>query len=540
MTGTRAGAGPAHGAALGDRASWLLLVAACVAAVPFAGPFAYLVIEVAGVGGEAVDIVRSDLALEPFWRTLILATSVSAAAAVVGTALAWCTTRTDIPLRRVWAVLVPLPLVFPSFVGAAALLAAVAPGGLLDELLPGSGASRLPEVEGFSGAFVVLTLFTYPYVYLPVAARLASLPPSLEESARLLGRSPWAVFRTVVLPQTNAAIGAGALLVFLYTVSDFGAVAQLRYRTLTVAIFESRVFDRDRALTLGLLLALVAVAVVVAERSAARRRGRVELHRSRSALRTPLGRWRWPAFAGVVVVIGNALLGPLTVLGWWAWRGIATTGQLTSADFSDLVEPTATTAIIGLVTALVTVTLVLPVAFLAGRHRSAIGAAANAVVVGGFALPGLLVALALVFWTLEAPWAGRFYQTLPMLIAAYAVHFGAQAMQTARVAVGSVPRRLDDAARVLGAGRARRLFSVELPLMAPGLLAGAGLVLLSTIKELPATLLLRPTSVETLALRIWDAREAARWAETGLASLALVALSAVLTWFFVARRVESF
>jgi iron(III) transport system permease protein len=161
-------------------------------------------------------------------------------------------------------------------------------------------------------------------------------------------------------------------------------------------------------------------------------------------------------------------------------------------------------------------------------------------VVGGFALPGLVIALALVRWVLDVPLLGQLYQTLPVLLAAYTVHFGAQAMGTTRVAVASVPGRLDDAARTLGAGRWRRLRTVELPIMLPGLIAGAGLVLLSTMKELPATLLLRPTSVDTLAVHIWGAREAARWADTGLASIVLVALSALLTWRLVARRVERF
>ena len=101
-----------------------------------------------------------------------------------------------------------------------------------------------------------------------------------------------------------------------------------------------------------------------------------------------------------------------------------------------------------------------------------------------------------------------------------------------------IPRQLDDAARSLGAGRWRRLRSIEVPLMLPGLAAGAGLVLLSTIKELPATLLLRPTGVDTLALEVWRARETANWAEAGLAGLVLVLLSAVLTWLLVLRRVE--
>jgi len=119
---------------------------------------------------------------------------------------------------------------------------------------------------------------------------------------------------------------------------------------------------------------------------------------------------------------------------------------------------------------------------------------------------------------------------------AYVVHFGSQALRAGQVAVAGVPSHLDDAARTLGAGRLRRLRTVDLPLATPGLLAGAGLVLLSTMKELPATLLLAPPGFETLATRIWNATEDAFLADASLAALLLLALSGVLTWFLVVRR----
>lgn len=161
---------------------------------------------------------------------------------------------------------------------------------------------------------------------------------------------------------------------------------------------------------------------------------------------------------------------------------------------------------------------------------------ANSMVVAGFALPGVVIALSLVFWVLQSPILGSCYQTLPLLTLAHVLHFGAQATRAANVAIGAVPERLGDAAATLGAGRVRRFFTVELPLMTPGLLAGAGLVMLSTMKELPATRLLSPPGFETLATEIWSAGERLNLAQESLAALALVALSAVLTWLVVLRR----
>jgi iron(III) transport system permease protein len=506
----------------------------------YAAPTVYLVWRNIGLGSELRETVTSSRTLEPLGRTLLLATLVSVTAAVVGTFLAWMNTRSNVPGRRLWRIVAPLPLVIPSFVGASAFLAAMAPGGLVAQALEPLGVDRTPQIRGLFGAWLVLSLLTYPYVYLPVAARLVSLPPSLEESGMLLGRRPSVVFRSIVLPQTAPAIWAGALLVFLYTVSDFGAVDLMRYGTLTREIFARRL-DPASALPLSLVLAVVALTVVIIERGLGRRRARSELARAKRALQVPLGRWRWVAFAVTGSIIGLALLIPVSVLVTWAVRGLRSAGsgsvELTT-DVGALGAPAINTVVVSLVAAACAVALVLPVAYLTSRYRSRWGGATNAVVVGGFALPGLVIALALVFWVLGADFASALYQTLPVLIFAYVLHFGAQAMRASQVAVASVPHRLDDAARILGAGRVRRFRTVELPLMLPGLMAGAGLVLLSTMKELPATLLLAPPNFETLATRIWSANESNYFAQVGLASLLLIALSGVLTWMLVMRRAE--
>jgi iron(III) transport system permease protein len=523
------------------RPSRALVAVSLVVGAAFAAPFAYVVWRNITLGSDVLETVFSAATLGPLWRTLQLAVLVSLSTAVLGTALAWLITRTDLPGRRVWRVLAPLPLVYPSFVGALAFISALAPGGLLDELLAPLGADKLPTLSGLPGSWLVLTVFTYPFVLLPVAARLGALPPSLEESARLLGRKPAAVFRTVVLPQTRSSILAGTLLVFLYVVSDFGAVAVMRYDTLTRAIFSTRLFDRPVSFAQSLVLGVVALAVVVAERQVAARAPTTQSVRARAPMQLRLGPWKPAAVLLLVATVAVGLVGPLLALGHWAIRGIDQGGGGRLAeDLGELVVPTFNTAGISLLTAAVAVAVVLPVAYLTARFRTRAGAAANAFVVGGFALPGLVIALALVFWTLSVDALGFLYQSFALLVFAYVVHFGAQSVRTAQVAVASMPARLDDAARMLGAGRLRRFATIELPLMRPGLVAGAGLVLLSTMKELPATLLLAPTGFNTLATRIWNAQTDGFYADVGLASIVLLALSALLTWLLVVRRAERF
>ena len=507
-----------------------LVAASVVVAAAFALPLAYLAWHSLGLGEQLFDVLAAEDFGAPLRRTLVLGIAVAASATALGTSLAWLVTRTDLPGRRAWRVVVPLPLVIPSFVGAFTLIAAFAPGGLVETFL---GFDHLPRVEGFGFAALVLALLTYPYVYLPVAARLRALPASLEESARSLGRSPRQVFATIVVPQCTGAMWAGALLVFLYTLSEFGAVQLLHYDTLTRAIYASWLFDRDVALSLSFVLALVALAVVALERMLARRRVQTEaVAPAASAVQHRLGPWRIPALLYVAGVVGISVVVPVLVLVHWTWRGIAGNAELHAAD---LVDPALTTAWLGLTAAGIAITVLLPVAFLTTRHRSRTGEASNALIVAGFALPGLVLALSIVFFVIGSPFSDYVYQSYGLLLFAYAVHFGAQSLRSSQVAVGGVPRRVEDAARSLGANPVRRLFTVQLPLMRPGVLAGGGLVLLSTMKELPATLVLSPPGTDTLATRIWGSTQDGFFAQAGLAALVLLALSAVLTYALTIR-----
>ncbi len=531
---------PGRRPTVGGRGALGLRLAAVLIGLLFSAPMIYVVIQNIDLGADLGELLSSSKTWWPLLRSLWLGTTVAGSAAVVGTALAWVLVRTDLPGRRVFRVLAPLPLVFPSFVGAAALISAFATGGLLERVVSTVGIGELPQLRGFWAAWMVLTLFTYPYVFLPVAGRLRHLPRSLEESGRLLGRSPLSVFTSIVFPQIRPAVSAGTLLVFLYTISDFGAVQLLRYDTITRVIFSNQLADRATFFALSLLITVVALTVVSVERALVRGDRPVAGRSSATGLVVPLGRWRWPSFIAVAAVMVFALVGPVASLAHWTQRGIGsgrTSGAL-AVETSHLFEALTNTVFVSILTALVSVVVVLPVAYLSVRRRSRIGDASNSMIVAGFALPGLVSALSLVFWVLRSPWLGRFYQTLPLLILAYMLHFGAQASRASQVAVAAVGRSHEEAARTLGAGRLRRLMTVELPAMLPGLLAASGLVLLSTMKELPATLFLAPTGFRTLTSEIWASMDNVSYAQAGLESMVLLAASAVLTWVLVIRSAD--
>ena len=522
-----------------DRAPLPLVGLAAAISVVFAAPVVYVGWRVLTLDADVGEVLRECAA--PLWRTVELAVIVSTAAGVLGTGLAWLLVRTDVPLARVWRGLAPLPLVLPSFVGAAAYLAALAPDGFLREVFEAVGYHPPRSFRGLGASCFVLTAFTYPYVYLPVAARLAALPPSIAESARLLGDRPWRSFLRVVLPAVRSSVLGGMLIVLLYSLSEFGAVQLLGYDTLTRVVYATRLLDRAQSFAAAGLLVVMALAAISVERPlrGSFRHSPVAGLRRNAPVR--LGIWRLPALAGVGLVLTLALVTPLLSLAQWAWRGIAQEGAPLAAlgdSLTALGGPAWTTAWLGVVAAAVTAAVVLPAGLLAGRFRSRFSPAVAASMLGGFAVPGIVIALSLAFWGLNLPYVEYFYQTTPLLVTAYVLHFGAQALRSTEVAAATVPGRVRESARLLGASRLRRALTVDLPLMRPGLVAGAGLVLLSTVKELPATLLLAPIGLETLTTRVWKSFEGGFLAEAGLASIALVAASGALTWLLVLRRAD--
>jgi iron(III) transport system permease protein len=245
-----------------------------------------------------------------------------------------------------------------------------------------------------------------------------------------------------------------------------------------------------------------------------------------------LGWWTAPAVVACLAVAMIGLIVPVASLATWARRGVAD-GRV---SFGDLAAPAISTATIAVVTAVVTVLVVLPIAIATTRRRDRMSTIAAGAVVGGFAIPGLVIALSLAVLALNTPALGWLYQTMMLLVVAYVVHFGSQALASTEQAVRAVPDRIREQSTLLEPNPVRRALGVDLPLMRPGLLAGGGLVMLATVKELPATLLLAPIGFSTLATEIWASYGEGFYAATGLSSLALIAVSAALTWLLVLRR----
>jgi len=522
--------------------SFLLKTSATAICSLFFFPTIYLIVRNFTEGARPGELILSSRTLEPLKRTLLLAIAVSICAMLIGSSLAWLVTRTNLSFRRFWQVALAIPLVFPSFIGAAAFNRTLSKGGSVADFLENFGVQSGIQFRGFWGAWFVLTLFTYPYVYLPVAAKLRHLPVSLEESARVLGNRPLATFRNICLPQLLPSIISGTLLVTLYTISDFGVVQLMRYDTLARAIATNHLAQPAVALAISLILLVLAALVVSGERMLRTKTNATETKHSPRAVQYPLGRFRFLAHCFVWVIGLLAVVAPLAALSQWALGGIIRATKPTSSltiDFEKILSASWGSIWTSVIAAFISVAVVLPIAFLAGRHRSKTGTVGQIIILSTFAMPGLLIALSVRFWTLRSELAYEWFgDSSALLIFAYVVRFGALALGVCLVAVIAVPKQLHEAAITLGASPRRRFRKIDLPIMAPSLLAGAGLVLLSVLKELPISLLVSPLGFTNLTSRIFMSFEDAFVAEAGIMAVVLVSISFALTWFLVLSNAE--
>ncbi|MEX1287640.1 MAG: iron ABC transporter permease [Acidimicrobiia bacterium] len=506
---------------------WAWMVAVVVLG-PATATLVWMVVANVGRASGALEAIGVARTLELLANTLGLAAATTATALIIGLGGAWVTTRTDLAGRRVWTVLLALPLIFPSYVGALALVGAFGPEGIVSGAF-GLGVGR---PGGFWGSWAALSLFNAPYAFLLGAVALRRMDPALEEAARSLGLGPSATFVRVVLPQLRPTMAAAGLLVALYTIADFGAVSFMGFDTFTRAIYSRfRIGDIESAIAIAAVLVVIAVLLLLVVRDARRTHTPVATP-DRPPTPIALGTWgRVGAVAGLATVVTLSVILPIVVLVGWTLRGAsaATIGDLWSATLGSL----AVAAPAGVATALVAV----PVALLVVRHPNRSSMALDRVQWGLYSLPHLAVALALLVFALQV--ARPLYQTIPLLVLAFVTMFLPQATGSLADGLHAISPRLEESARSLGRGPVGAFVGVTAPLIRPHLVTGALLVFLTTMKELPATLLLRPTGLDTLSVRIWSAVEEGFLGRASAASLILLAVSAIPMYLLSTRDLRA-
>ena len=473
-------------------------------------PLGYVVVSAAQLGpGEAADFLLRPRVGELIWNTTRLLVGGVLLSVLLGVGSAWLVVRTDLAGRHLWHGVLAAPLAVPAFVN-------------------GYGwVSTTHAVQGYAGAVLVVSLSYYPLVYLPTVAALRRLDSGLEDVSAALGHGSLMTFFRVVLPAISPAVLGGALLVGLHLLGEYGALQILNYPTLTTGILDQykTSFNGPAATLLALVLVAFCLLLLGLELLARGRRrvSRVGSGVRRTATRLRLGRWS-PVAAGALTALAVLALGvPLASLTRWLVRGSSTT-----LPAGDLSAATVTTLGLAVAGGVVATLAALPVAWLAVRYRGVLSTVVERSVYPANALPGVVVALALV--TISIHSVPALYQTLPLLVLGYSILFLPRAVVSVRATLELAPPVLEDVARSLGCSAAEAARRVTLPLILPGLGASLALVSLAVSTELTATLLLAPIGTSTLATEFWARASQVEYGAAAPYALLLILLSVPATW----------
>jgi ABC-type Fe3+ transport system, permease component len=491
-----------------------------------------------------VDLLRN---------TTVLMIGVGIGVLLLGVSLAWLTAMCDFPGRRLFDWALMLPLAVPAYVLAFVAVGTLDYSGPVQSWLRaqfGLQGNWFPSIRSEGGVITLMTLALYPYVYMLVRAAFLSQGRRLIDAARVLGFGPWAVFWRVALPMARPAIAAGVSLSLMETLADFGAVSVFNYDTFTTAIYKAwyGFFSLHAAAQLASLLLLFVALALIGERSLRRKLRYHGFARVNSERRLALTGWRGicaTVFATTVLML--AFLLPLVQLSIWAWQ---TALKYLDARYMELLLPTLS---LGVLAALLTVAGAFLLGYTERHHGGPLIRAAVRTATLGYALPGSVLAVGIMLsfvwldqqvFSVVQGWFGisaglGLAGTLPTLLSAYLVRFLAVAFGPVDSGLARIKPSLPEAARSLGAGQWEILGRIYLPMLRPGLLTASLLVMVEVMKEMPATLLLRPFGWDTVAVRIFEMTSEGEWERAALPAITLVVVGLIPAVLLIRRSASS-
>lgn len=521
----------------------LRLLASLVAAVCLLPMFAVAIAAVTG-GFDTISHLSQTVLWGYVGNTAALVGIVSIGTFLLGVGAAWLVTMTRFPGVRFYEFALVLPLAFPAYVLAYAYTQVLDHPGFVQSTLRavmgwGPRDYWFPEIRSLGGAAAMLTLVLYPYVYLLARASFLQQSGSTFLAARALGRSPWSAFVTVSLPLARPAIAAGVLLAVMETIADFGTVAYFGVPTFATGIYTSwfSMGDRSAAAQLASCLLVFALCLAVLERA---QRGSTRYQNAaRGQKQAPpselKGSRAWAAslLCAIPVVLGALL--PAAVL---AGMGLGSEQNLLSPRYLDFIRNSVT---LGSIAACVTLLAAITVGYFQrvgpGRYAAATAYVARLgyAVPGGVIAVGLIVPFAAFDNALDALMEAQFgistgllvTGSIWLLIFAYMVRFLAAALGAYEGGQVLVHAHMDAASRSLGAGPFRTLRRVHLPILTPSLLTALLIVFVDVMKELPATLIMRPFNYDTLAVQAYRLASDERLEGAAVPSLVIVAIGLI-------------
>ena len=512
-----------------------LLIGNTIILIVFLMPIFYMFWRFANFSRNLSSFLQSWDVLTLLLNTLFLFFAVVFTSLALGLAISIITVRYEVPGSKFLFTLTILPLVIPSYIGALTYVSAFSPKGLFVEIFSKYGINEIAGIEGFLGSWIVLTLFTYPYVQLICSSALRNLDSTVEDAARSLGVRKVKMYTSVVLPRLKKPIIYSSLLVGLYVISDFGAVSLMKYGTMTKAIYSYYVINinGDPVIFYSTILIFVALVISFAQRGS-------EVSRSAKVSGTPKeivkiklsqrSKALVLAFFGIVIFL--SLLLPVGVLSYWLIRGLIN-GNSVSGAFSGVIGSlTAAT-----VTSIFAMIIATPIVVMISQYRSRFGDFFERITLTLYGLPHIAVGISMLFITIKI--FPSIYQTFTTLIISYLIVFLPQAVGGGQASMEQVKLTYIEASSGLGLSKLDTFFKITFPLIYRGLFAGAALVFLSTMKELPQTLLLRPTGFSTMAVDIWSNASEALFTQAAFSSFILLVISALPTYILSTRNLNN-
>lgn len=466
---------------------------------------------------DLVSILSRRKTMQILVNSIVMVSLTTICTILIAVPLAFITTCTDISYKRFWTVMVCLPLVVPSYIGAFAYVSTFGPHGTFQKILSPLGVEELPSIYGLPGTVIVLTLYTYPYIYLTTRSALKTIDPRTIDVSRTLGVNRWQTFIKIIWKQIYPAVIAGSLLVALYCLSDFGTPAIMRYDVFTRAIYIKR-FDLGFSAILSLILLLMAVIILSFESRVHKSVSNRNKTNFKETLQIPLGNWKAVLTGFPLIISFFGIIIPLiTFFGWFSLNPVY--GNVFAIPYKHIFN----SLFVSFVAAAVITLASTPIAHLIAIKSPSWNGIIQKASYIGYAMPGVVIGLALIFF--GSRYLGSYYQTLPLLIFAYAIRFFPLSIGSNTAAISSIDLELIHASRTLGLGPIKSFFKVTFPLVIPSWLAGFSLVFLTVMKELPITLMLRPTGFETLVTLIWMAEDANFYGDAALPIVMLLIVS---------------
>ena len=501
----------------------------------FLMPIFYMFWRFANFSRNLSSFLQSWNVLTLLSNTIFLFLAVVCTSLILGLAISILTVRYEIPGSKILFSLTILPLVIPSYIGALTYVSAFSPKGLFVDIFSQFGIDEITGIYGFFGSWIVLTLFTYPYVQLICASALRNLDSTVEDAARSLGVKKIKMYTNVVIPRLKKPIIYSSLLVGLYVISDFGAVSLMKYGTMTKAIYSYYTINinGDPVIFYSTILIFVALVISFAQRGS-------ELSRSSKVSGTPRkivkiklsNRNKFLVMLFFIIVIFFSLMLPIGVLTYWLVRGLSQGVTISGSISGVLGSLTAAT-----VTSILAMIIATPIVVMISQYRSRYGDIFEKVTLTLYGLPHIAVGISMLFITIKI--FPSIYQTFFTLIISYLIVFLPQAVGGGQASMEQVKLSYIEASSGLGISKIDTFYKITFPLIYRGLLAGAALVFLSTMKELPQTLLLRPTGFSTMAVDIWSNASEALFTQAAFSAFILLAISAFPTYILSTRNLTN-